>query len=183
MVARMLASATMNERARDGQDASGSPEDRQAQEPQGRASPYPISRLSGPISLVDAAREIERADQWIASTAGTKLELIAAQMQALRAQAEAVMREAQEHAALHRAEARFVRRPGQTYHLYEGKDGRRHWSMLSPDEWGGTPPSRFLGSFRLEADQSWTPVARVGERDRARAPVDDMLKGVLPRGD
>lgn len=150
---------------------------------EGRASPYPLSRLSGPVSLVDAAREIERADQWIASTTSAKLEQIAAQMQALRAQAEQVLRAAQEDAALHRAEARFVRRAGSTYHLYERADGSRYWSMLSPTDWRGAPPDRFVDSYRLEADQSWTPLARIAERDRARQPLDSILKGTLPRGD
>jgi hypothetical protein len=148
---------------------------------EGRASPYPLSRLSGPISLVDAAREIERADQWIASTTSAKLEQIAAQMQALRAQAEQVLRDAHEDAALHRAEARFVRRPGSTYHLYERADGTRYWSLLSPADWRGAPPDSFIDSYRLEADQSWTPLARITERDRARQPLDGILKGALPR--
>jgi hypothetical protein len=28
--------------------------------------------------------------------------------------------------------------------------------MLSPDDWGGRPPHPFVGSYRLEADMSWT---------------------------
>ncbi|HEX5656030.1 MAG TPA: DUF2452 domain-containing protein [Polyangiales bacterium] len=137
-----------------------------------RASPYAVSRLSGPVSLVDAAREIERADQWIASTSNAKLEQIAAQMRALREQAEQVLSEAREHASLHRADARFARHPGKTYHLYERPDGARYWSMLSPDDWRGTAPHTFVGSYRLELDQSWTSVAKLAERDRARVPVE-----------
>lgn len=137
-----------------------------------RASPYAVSRLSGPVTLVDAAREIERADQWIASTSNAKLSQIAAQMAALREQAEQVLREARDNAALHRAEARFARHPGKTYHLYERADGQHYWSMLSPDDWRGTAPHTFVGSYRLELDQSWTPVAKLAERDRARLPVE-----------
>jgi hypothetical protein len=140
-----------------------------------RAAPYAVSRLSGPVSLVDAAREIERADQWIASTSGARLEQIAAQMRALREQAEAVLSEARENAALHRAEARFARHPGKTYHLYEREGGARYWSLLAPSDWSGAPPHPFVGSYRLELDQSWTPVARLHERDRVREPIDRWL--------
>jgi hypothetical protein len=145
-----------------------------------RASPYPVSRLSGPISLVDAAREIERADQWIASTSESKLVQIAEQMAALRQQAEQVLREARENVALHRAEARFSRHPGKTYHLYERADGQRYWSMLAPSDWRGQPPHAFVGSYRLEADQSWTPLERIAQRDQRRIPVADWLeRGLL----
>jgi hypothetical protein len=123
-----------------------------------RAAPYPLSRLSAPVSLVDAAREIEHADQWIASTANARLSQIAAQMQALRAQAETVLQKAREDAELHRAEARFHRLPGKTYHLYERPDASRYWSLLSPEEWGGKPPHAFVASYRLEADRSFTRV-------------------------
>jgi hypothetical protein len=126
--------------------------------------------------LVDAAREIERADQWIASTSHAKLEQIAAQMRALREQAEQVLNEARANASLHRAEARFARHPGKTYHLYERADGQRYWSMLSPDDWRDAAPHRFVGSYRLELDQSWTPVAKLNQRDRARMPVEHWLE-------
>lgn len=134
-----------------------------------RASPYPVSRLSGAVSLVDSAREIERADLWIASTSNAKLEQIAAQMKALRLQAEQVLRDAQVNAELHRAEARFQRHAGKTYHLYERAPGQRYWSMLSPSDWGRAAPHGYLGSYRLEADQSWTALERIAERDQARA--------------
>jgi hypothetical protein len=141
-----------------------------------RASPYPVSRLSGPVSLVDAAREIERADQWIASTSESKLVVIAAQMHALRQQAEQVLAEARQNATLHRAEARFQRHPGKTYHLYERVDRQRYWSMLAPVDWNGQPPHAYVGSYRLEADQSWTPLERTAERDLGRQPVSDWLE-------
>lgn len=148
-----------------------------------RAAPYPLSRLSAPISLVDCAREIERAEQWIASTASAKLEQIAIQMRALRQQAEQVLAQARADAELHRAEARFVRHAGQIYHLYERSDGQRYWSLLSPRDWADAPPHRFVGSYRLEADQSWTPSERLAERDREQPPRADWFKVSLLRAD
>lgn len=144
-----------------------------------RAAPYPLRTLSAPISLVDAAREIERADQWIASTANAKLEAIAEQMRALRAQAEDVLRRAREDAELHRAEARFRRLPGKIYHLYERSPGQRYWSVLSPGDWRDCPPHHFLGSYRLEVDHSWTPVEGISARDEARAPLAQWVESAL----
>jgi hypothetical protein len=144
-----------------------------------RSSPYPVSRLSAKVSLVDAAREIEAADQWIASTATAQLATIAEQMQRLREQASAVLAKAHEDAELHRAEARFHRLPGKIYHLYERADGKRYWSLLSPQDWNGKPPHRFVASYRLEADQSWTPLERLSERDHAREHLADWMKTKL----
>ena len=59
---------------------------------------------------------------------------------------------------LHRAECAFQKRPGATYHLYERGNGSLYFSMLSVEEWGGAPPHPHRGSYRLELDQSWTPV-------------------------
>lgn len=125
-----------------------------------RTAPYALSRLSGPVSLVDVAREIEHADAFIASTTNAQLRLIAEQMATLRNEAERLLEQARINAELHRVEARFVRHPGKTYHLYERADGAgtevRYWSLLAPADWGYRPPHRFLGSYRLESDQSWT---------------------------
>jgi hypothetical protein len=144
------------------------------------AAPYPLSRLSAPVSLVDVAREIQHADQWIASTATARLSQIAAQMQALREQAEVVLQKAREDAELHRAEARFARLPGKTYHLYARADGSRYWSMLSPEEWGGTPPHPFVASYRLEADRSFTRVdGPASGVTPPRLDLDDWVKGKL----
>jgi hypothetical protein len=124
-----------------------------------RAAPYALSRLSGPVSLVDVAREIEHADTLIASTTNAQLRLIAEQMAALRGQAERLLEHARVNAELHRVEARFVRHPGHTYHLYQRDGGEaqaRYWSLLAPADWGGRPPHRYLGSYRMEADRSWT---------------------------
>jgi hypothetical protein len=110
-------------------------------------SPYPMSRLAPPHALVDVAREIERADQMLGAVVGNKLELIEA---------------AERDAKLHRARCNFQRRPGAVYHLYESAAGAPYFSMLSPEEWGGSPPDRFVGSYRLELDMSWTEIARAG---------------------
>ncbi|KAJ8983358.1 hypothetical protein NQ317_003164 [Molorchus minor] len=52
---------------------------------------------------------------------------------------------------------------GHVYHLYERPSGQKYFSMLSQEEWQDAP-HKFLGSFRLELDQSWTPIDK--EEDR-----------------
>lgn len=119
--------------------------------------PYPTSRLSASISLVDTAREIERAHESIARQTHAQLKLIAEQIRYLQAQAQRIVSDAEANLELHRARCSFRRVPGHAYHLYEKDDGR-FFSLLSPNDYGGSPPHRYLGSYRLEADDSWTPL-------------------------
>ncbi|MFW6051917.1 MAG: DUF2452 domain-containing protein [Myxococcota bacterium] len=140
-----------------------------------RSSPYPVSRLAPPMDLVDAAREIQKADETIRSHVGSKLRVIAEQMRALRDQAEAVMQEAQRDADLHRATCQFQKRPGRVYHLYRKQDGSLYFSMLSPEDWKGAPPHEHAGSYRLEADMSWTPVEEIPEHDQAEVAITRLL--------
>lgn len=148
-----------------------------------RAAPYALSRLSGPVSLVDVAREIEHADAFIASTTNAQLRLIADQMASLRSEAERLLEQARMNAELHRVEARFVRHPGKVYHLYGRASGTgtevRYWSLLAPEDWAGRPPHRFLGSYRLESDQSWTALSgsRVEPPASTSPPVPKRLPG------
>ena len=123
-----------------------------------RASPYPISRLAPPFSMVETAKQIEAADATLGVRLGGQLELIADQIRGLQEKARGLLERARRDQELHRARCNLQRRAGATYHLYRGADGERYWSMLSPADWGGTPPHAFEGSYRLELDMSWTEV-------------------------
>jgi hypothetical protein len=138
-------------------------------------SPYPMSRLAPMHDLVDVAREIQRADAVLASVATGKLGLIAEQIRALQEQAREVLTAAQRDAELHRAKCQFRKRVGQIYHLYKQPDGALYFSMLSPEEWGGAPPDPYDGSYRLEADASWTPAAEVEAREGRAQSVRGLL--------
>ena len=122
------------------------------------ASPYPLSRLAPAFDLIDVAREIQEADKMLGAVVGGQLDVIAKQIQALQEQAQALLEKARVAAELHRADCHFKKRPGHVYHLYRRPNGSAYFSMLSPKEWGGRPPHRFEGSYRLEIDQSWTSV-------------------------
>lgn len=138
-------------------------------------SPYPMSRLAPRHDLVDLARELEQADSLLKASVGGKLETIVEQMRALRSQAERLLAEADRNARLHRAECRFQKRPGGIYHLYRRPEGSLYFSMLSPEEWGPGHPHAFEGSFRLEADMSFTPAEELAEREARRGAIDRLL--------
>jgi hypothetical protein len=140
-----------------------------------RSSPHPVSRLAPPFDLVDAAREIVEADRVLGAVVGNELELIVDQIRALQDRAREILERAKRDKDLHRATCAFKKRAGHVYHLYERADGSLYFSMLSPDEWGAEPPHAFRGSYRLEADMSWTPAGEIEERDRARATVTRLL--------
>jgi len=139
------------------------------------ASPYPLSRLSAPHSLVDVAREIETADSLLSAVAAGKLESIARQIRALQEEAARTLDEARQAAELHRARCNFKKIPGKLYHLYERPNGERYFSMLSPEEWGGAPPHSYLGTYRLEADMRFTPADNLAEREREWAELRPLL--------
>src|SRR5689334_11018904 len=100
------------------------------------ASPYPVSRLGAPMSLVDMAKAIESASAKVAMRTNAQLEVIVEQMKALQERAREIVEQASRDVDLIHAECRFTRVPGRVYHLYERADGHRYFSMVGPDEYG-----------------------------------------------
>ena len=145
-------------------------------------SPYPVSRLAPAFQMADLAAEVARAESMLSARTGAKLRVIADQIKALQAEARKVLEEAREEQALTRAQCGFKRIPGHTYHLYR-KGGGAFFSMLSPADWGGRPPHEFLGSYRLEADYSWTAADQARAGDETGELVRQLLRiGGLPAG-
>lgn len=139
------------------------------------SAPYPVSRMAPATELVDLAAQIAEADNMLANVSHGKLRQIAEQIKALQQQAGEVLHAAARDQQLHRAQCNFQRKPGNTYHLYQRTDGREYLSMLAPQEWGGEPPHRFIGSFQLENDMSWTPLE---ERDKEK-DAEKVLQQLL----
>lgn len=127
------------------------------------SSPYPMSRLAPAHDLVDTAKEIALADRTIGNVVGGKLEVIARQIRALQDEAHTLLAAARRDLDLHRAECNLLKRVGKIYHLYRRENEQLYFSMLSPEDWAGKAPDAFVGSFRLEHDQSWTPVDDVDD--------------------
>ena len=146
----------------------------------GHSSPYPVSRLAAPISLVDTAKEIESASASVALRTNAQLEVILEQMRTLQQRAREIIEQAARDVDLIHVECRFRRVPGRVYHLYERSDGHRYFSMLTPEELGYASAD-FVGSFRFEYDQSWTRLDEVDARDRRKADIQAFASGRLLR--
>ncbi len=142
------------------------------------SSPYPVSRLGAPVSLVDMARVIESASATVALRTNAQLEVIVEQMKALQDRAREIIEQASRDVDLIHAECRFRRVPGRIYHLYERPDGQRFFSMLGPDENIGSS-GRFVASFRYEHDESWTRLDEIDARDRRRAEIQGFVSNRL----
>ncbi len=145
----------------------------------GSASPYPVSRLGAPMSLVDMAKAIESASSKVAMRTNAQLEVILEQMKALQERAREVIEQASRDVDLIHAECRFQRVAGRIYHLYERPDGHRFFSMVGPDEYGTGGPSGFVASFRYEHDESWTRLDEIDARDRRRAEIQGFASNRL----
>jgi hypothetical protein len=141
-----------------------------------RAAPYALSRMAPSFSLVDVAAEIEKADSMLATTTGGKLGLIADQIRKLQEQARLMLERAKRDADLHRARCSFEKKPGGVYHLYVKDDGERWFSLLAPEEWLRPQPQTFEGTYRLEADMSFTRLDLAEEEPR---PDLDMVRAIM----
>lgn len=148
----------------------------------GRSSPYGLSRLAPSMTLVDMATEIEKADEMIGETTSSKLKVISEQIRHLKRQANEILENAKRDLDLHRASCGFSRTVGQIYHLYERGPGSHYWSLLSPEDWGASPPHPFVGSYRLEPDQSWTPVEEIDVEGSDPFAGEDIVSALLPPG-
>jgi len=127
--------------------------------------------------LSTLATSIQNADEHIVGGAHGKLMQIAEQIKALQKQAEQVLKKAQEDQMLAHAACNFEKKPGKVYHLWE-RDGQHQWSMLSLDDHRGKEPrgTTFMGSFKYEADRSFTKVGtKSDERIELEKFVNEML--------
>jgi len=117
---------------------------------------------------------------------GARLETIRDQIRALQKEAQSILEQARISSKLHRAVCNFKKVPGHTYHLYRVDEASCYFSMLSPDDWNGSPPHPFEGSFRLEADLSFSPTDKTSERIDGTAILRELLTQsdapILPPG-
>lgn len=149
------------------------------------SSPYPVSRLAPAFDSGELAAEVAKAESMLSARTGAKLRVIADQIKLLQLEARKVLADAKEEQALARAQCAFKRIPGKTYHLYRKASGEPFFSMLAPSDWGGSIPYAFEGSYRLEADYSWTPADRIGQGDDTGELVNQLLRigGLSARGE
>ncbi|CAD7002628.1 unnamed protein product [Ceratitis capitata] len=115
--------------------------------------------------IISLATQIQNADKQLKSGTCQKLCVILDQIKMLQAQAMEILKESEESQLLHNAACNFTKKPGQIYHLYQRPSGQNYFSMLSPEEWSSGIDQKYLGSYRLEFDLSWTPLNKIKERD------------------
>ncbi|XP_050307441.1 uncharacterized protein C1orf50 homolog [Anthonomus grandis grandis] len=125
--------------------------------------------------MMDLEADTSNASQFIVANMGNKVDQIGRQMKNLHENLRQVMQDSLRDSQLHMAACNFVKKPGQVYHLYERPSGQKYFSMLSPQDWDGNSPHKFLGSWYLEADQSWTPA----EERHARFEGVTFIKKLL----
>ncbi|XP_014781575.1 uncharacterized protein C1orf50 homolog [Octopus bimaculoides] len=121
---------------------------------------------SSPVDLVELAQQIQKGNEFIRANAINRLTVIADQIKYLQDQAKKVLEESHRDGMLHHVACNIVKKPGHVYYLYKKPTGQDFLSIISPEEWGPTCSNDFIGAFRLEHDQSWTPIENVEKRDK-----------------
>jgi hypothetical protein len=85
-----------------------------------------------------------------------QLEQIRKQIELLALQAHEIQKRKDLSLLIYDAKLSFKPQIGQTYYLYERKDGTHLLSLVSPKEWGASGPfKQFLAAVQLLADHTW----------------------------
>ncbi|CAI2324203.1 unnamed protein product [Caenorhabditis sp. 36 PRJEB53466] len=128
--------------------------------------------------LLALASQLSAARQLVKGRACDRLKQIADQMEQLHMAARAVLEDAQRDEELHNVPCNMQKQPGRIYHLYQKYGSTdKYFSMLAPDEWGQSQKKEeFVGSYRLEYDRSWTPVAEMNRKDEEIARLQQLLQ-------
>jgi len=130
-----------------------------------KLSAYPTSRLAPRFEPIDQIEFLKESDRLLGAVVHGKLKVIVEQINFLKSQAKMILEEARMNMDLHRALCSFEKRVGHVYHLYEKQDGATYFSLLSPEDWRGSPPHGFIGSYKLESDLSWSVVSADSESE------------------
>ena len=120
------------------------------------------NKIYNPEDLVNLGIQNNIGESHIKSVTLGKLKIIAEQIKHLQNQAADILQEANINLYLNNAKCNFRKIKGKIYHLYE-KNDEYFFSMLSPEEWNNKPPYRFVNSYKLEEDMSWTSIDELGE--------------------
>lgn len=133
-------------------------------------------REAGDLETLVATLKTSEAQ--VKNTAYNKLDVIAEQIKFLQNQAKEILHNAAKDSHLHSIPCNFVKSPGQIYHLYERPSGEKFWSMVSPEEFGAFNKNESLGSWRLEADRSFTKVEQIDEFAEKRKFAEALMNNV-----
>lgn len=85
-----------------------------------------------------------------------QLDQIRKQIELLALQAHEIQQRKELSMMIYQANLSFKPNIGQTYYLYEKKDGAHMLSLISPKEWGPAGPfKKFIAAVQLLADHTW----------------------------
>ncbi|MBN8875952.1 MAG: DUF2452 domain-containing protein [Sphingobacteriales bacterium] len=85
-----------------------------------------------------------------------QLQQIRKQIELLALQAQEIQKRKELSLMIYDAKLSFKPNIGQTYYLYQRKDGTHLLSLVSPREWGSSGPfQKFIAAVKLLADHTW----------------------------
>lgn len=93
----------------------------------------------------------------------------------MQEQARGILEKAKLEKELHQAACNVLKRPGTVYYYYERESGQRYMTIMSPSDWGSKCPHSFLGAYRLEYDNSWTPIDQMQNVDERKALISQVM--------
>lgn len=121
--------------------------------------PYASRVSSVAISPTQQGHIRHTALQAMEEQTNMQLGQIREQIELLARQARTLQRRHDLSLTIYEANLNFQPVIGQTYFLYEKKDGQHTLSLISPKEWGGSMPyKRLIAAVRLLADHTWQEI-------------------------
>lgn len=118
--------------------------------------PYSASVAGAVIKATEEGVIKHKALTAMEEQTNMQLDQIRKQIELLALQAHEIQKRKELSMMIYNARLSFKPNIGQTYYLYEKKDGSHMLSLVSPKEWGGAGPfKRFISAVRLLADHTW----------------------------
>ncbi|THD19975.1 hypothetical protein D915_009378 [Fasciola hepatica] len=139
-------------------------------------------KIATATDFVEIAKQIQDCEQYVSANACSRLHLIVKQMQYLKKQAEEILAQCQRDVEVHKLPCNFVKKPGNTYYVYQRPDGSNYLSLLSPEEWGPSCPNIYLGAYKLMPDMTWKSEDQLSEWNQTDKIVQQLMStpGFLP---
>jgi len=134
--------------------------------------PYPTRTGDAPFQQLQKLLELDRASIWkearreVKAQAVRKLELLDEMHKELVQKAQKILEKAQLDLQLHSITMHSAKIRGRMYYLYElnHSDQAKFFSILEPAEYEkANPDARYLGTYRLNEDSTWTRLDPSGE--------------------
>jgi hypothetical protein len=116
---------------------------------------HPTRTLDPPITIVEQAKEIEKAEELLKFKVHHKLDLILRQIKVLQEEARNVVQAAHDDMEMHKVRCAFQKVPGEILYLYDDKKHGLYFSRLSPADWNNHSPHAYKGAYRMSPDRSY----------------------------